>query len=483
MLIRNSTELFTAMLEGKSFTLDSEGEIQTKKQRGLFKKQSPRVSPELTAKQNNSLLISMAKLIEYEARSSVGRQNLQYPLPIGGKTFEETMEKSRLTLGCKMIEFVAQKELKDQPKAIVQGTIPYLQALWQHEHPDGPADIHQIQSIVTGMLNELKSDPGNSLAQLAYGYSLGPTELQEHMAYLEEDIVKGVQCTWDEAHQYQFDENGVYDIFCRDVTRDRPYFQSVKLSPEEYDNNTAEKKYKEMLIEAFPERSMAAVVGICMSQTIMSKFSGMLMNVGTPFPLNPYTEKNADSPPRIITIVTSNKDPLPKEPLQEEVDEDLKVRQTPPMGAKGGILFKESSPKEFKGIIGVGGSSDTDSVEEAEEGSDQEASTSTPTVKPLSLRERLIKTAQQRTTRTMLFNNPDSILIVRNLGITLKDTETGLFQQVGSVSFMLQIPKEQFPLSIGTRPIIKVVDMQVERSTPFVGHHAIEKGFIGQILG
>ena len=82
----------------------------------------------------------------------------------------------------------------------------------------------------------------------------------------------------------------------------------------------------------------------------------------------------------------------------------------------------------------------------------------------------------------MLFNQEQYVLIIRNFGISLRDTATGFYQQVGSTSFMLQIPKDQFPLAIGAKPVVKVVDMQVERKTPFVGHRALQKGFIGQVI-
>ena len=325
MLIRNTTELFTAMLDGKTITLDDEGDLQTKEKTlgSKFKPQAARVAPELTAKQSEAIQLSMARLVEYEARSSFGRSNLPYPMPIGGKSYEETLNKARLILGHKMIEFVAEKELRDEPKAIRQGAIPYLQAM--------------VKETIT----ELKEDPGNSLSQLAYGFILGPTDLQEHMSYLEQKIERAIELTWDDKHQHEFDENGIYEIFKRDAPRDRPYLQNVKLSHEKYNNEDALEKYKEMLIKEFPERSMAAIVGICMSQTIMADFSAMIMNVSTPFPLNPYCEKNSQDIPRIMTLVTSNKDPLPEEPLDEDLDEDLKVQGIPLRGAEGGGKLQE----------------------------------------------------------------------------------------------------------------------------------------------
>lgn len=485
MLIRNTTELFTAMLDGKTITLDDEGDLQTKEKTlgSRFKPQAARVAPELTAKQSEAIQLSMARLVEYEARSSFGRSNLPYPMPLGGKSYEETLNKARLILGHKMIEFVAEKELRDEPKAIRQGAIPYLQALWQEEHPEGTADIYEIQAIVKETITELKEDPGNSLSQLAYGFILGPTDLQEHMSYLEQKIERAIELTWDDKHQHEFDENGIYEIFKRDAPRDRPHLQNVKLSHEKYNNEDALEKYKEMLIKEFPERSMAAIVGICMSQTIMADFSAMIMNVSTPFPLNPYCEKNSQDIPRIMTLVTSNKDPLPEEPLDEELDEDLKVQGIPLRGAEGGGKLQEL-PREEKPIAFT--SKQAELVELAEEAnessSEEEPSTSSVTRKPLSLREQLIKTARTRTSRTMLFNQEQYVLIIRNFGISLRDTATGFYQQVGSTSFMLQIPKDQFPLAIGAKPVVKVVDMQVERKTPFVGHRALQKGFIGQVI-
>lgn len=482
MLIRNSTDLFTAMLDGKTITLDDEGDLQTKEKtlRSRLKPQSAKVTPELTAKQSEAIQLSMAKLVEYEARSSLGRPNLPYPMPLGGKSYEETLNKARLILGCKMIEFVAEKELRDEPKAIRQGAIPYLQALWQEEHPGGPADIYEIQAIVKNTLTELKEDPGNPLSQLAYGFILGPTDLQEHMLYLEQKIERTIELTWDDKHQHEFDENGVYEIFTRDAPRDRPYLQNVKLSYEKYSNEDALEKYKEMLIKEFPERSMAAIVGICMSQTIMADFSAMIMNVNTPFPLNPYCKKNSQDISRIMTLVTSNKDPLPEEPLDEELDEDLKVQEILLRGAEGGRQLQEL-PREDK-LTALITSEQAELVEEVNESSSEEELSTPVTRKPLSLREQLIKTARTRTSRTMLFNQEKYVLIIRNFGISLRDTATGFYQQVGSTSFMLQIPKDQFPLAVGTKPVIKVVDMQVERKTPFVGHHAIQKGFIGQVI-
>ncbi|AGC49429.1 hypothetical protein K9U34_06090 [Lawsonia intracellularis] len=483
MLIRNSTELFTAMLDRKTIILGDEGELQTKEKTlgSRLKPQPARVAPELTAKQSEAVQLSMAKLVEYEARSSFGRANLPYPMPLGGKSYEETLHKARLTLGNKMIEFVAEKELKDEPKAIRQGVIPYLQALWQEEHPEGPIDIYEIQTIVKDILTELKKDPGKPLSQLAYGFILGPTELQEHMLYLEQKIGRAIELTWDDKHQHEFDENGIYDIFTRDAPRDRPYFQNVKLSYEKYSNEDALEKYKEMLIKEFPERSIAAVVGICMSQTIMADFSAMIMNVNTPFPLNPYCEKNSQDISRIMTLVTSNTDPLPEETLDEELDEDLKVQEIPLRGAEGGGQLQEL-PREEKPTAFTT-SEQVELAEEAEESSsEEEPSTSSVTRKPLSLREQLIKTARTRTSRTMLFNQEGYVLIIRNFGISLRDTTTGFYQQVGSTSFMLQIPKDQFPLAVGAKPVVKVVDMQVERKTPFVGHHALQKGFIGQVI-
>lgn len=484
MLIRNSTELFTAMFNRKTITLDNEGDLQTKEKplRSRFKSQSARVTPEFAAKQSEAIQLSMARLVEYEARSSLGRPNLSYPMPLGGKSYEETLNKARLILGCKMIEFIVEKELRDEPKAIRQGVIPYLQALWQEEHPEGAADIYEIQTIVKNILTELKEDPGNPLSQLAYGFILGPTDLQKHMSYLEQKIERAIELTWDDKHQHEFDKDGIYEVFTLDAPRDRPYFQNIKLSHEKYSNEDALEKYKEMLIKEFPERSMTAIVGICMSQTIMADFSAMIMNISTPFPLNPYCEKNSQNISRVMTLVTSNKD-LPEETLEldEELDEDLKTQEVPLRGAEGGKQIQRL-PREEKPTALITSERAEIAEEANESSSEEEPSTSSITSKPLSFREQLIKTARTRTSRTMLFNQEEYVLIVRNFGISLRDISTGFYQQVGSTSFTLQIPKNQFPLAVGAKPVVKVVDMQVERKTPFVGYRALQKGFIGQVI-
>lgn len=325
------------------------------------------------------LQLAMANLVRNESYFLRGPQTLEHQI-IGCETREEALENSRLLLNKKMVEFLVAQELTDQPPPITQGTTNYVSFLVKEKNLQSQTDIIQLQSFVKETIQKLTKHSENTLKQLACGYILGPQELDEHMEFLEKSIREAVKETWDDTHKEQFDETGCYDIFIKDAVRERPYLKKVRFSPEEYSNTIASNLYKERLTELFPEKSMAAVAGICMSQTILPEISSMIMNVG-PLTLNPFITDKDEISSTFMTIVSTT------------------IKEEP---------------------------------------------------------------------RTMLSHNEDSILISRNIGIALKNLTNGQMNDVGEVSIILKINKDQFPLALGTEPTIQLVDMQVDRKKTFI---------------
>lgn len=383
MIITNTAELFKAMLDGKNFRLNSEGQLCTQSiLRSKLNESSSNVDVE---KQAQDLQINMAALIEKETSSSQGPKPLERPLLLEGNTFEELLEKSRVMLCNKMIEFLVEQQLSEEPIPIKKGVTGYLQGKWEKTHPGMPPDIKQMQQSVQQSIQKLQNQPGHILSQLAYGYTLTPRDLEPHMRFLEESIKTAVSQTWNENHRENFDSNGCYDVFIADAVRERPVFKRVTFKPEEYDNQAAAKMYTDILTKTFPDPSMASIVGICLSQTILPEIAAMIMGVDTPHPLNPYLPPhNTELSNPIMTMVNNQ---------------------------------------------------------------------------------------ERKNPRTMVTTSEENILIAKEFGISLQDFEHNEMQEVGIVSFIIKIPKAQFPLTLGSKPDLTIVDMQVERTKAFMGNN------------
>lgn len=78
--------------------------------------------------------------------------------------------------------------------------------------------------------------------------------------------------------------------------------------------------------------------------------------------------------------------------------------------------------------------------------------------------------------RMILTHDNNTIFLELNYGISLNDlNNSDIRQEVGSVKALVEIPKDQFPLPLGTTPNIIVTDMRLERPHAFTGTNNTEE--------
>lgn len=390
MLITNTQSLLEAIDSGKKLTLDANHTLKTQ---GFFSRVAEWFSDifkstDAINARAQEVQLAMAQLIKSES-SSEGPQSLQDKISLDGQSVEETAQKAKMILGESIIQHAVKQELKDEPGPVQQGVILYLQAKWAREHAQDPIDFTQLKEATKEEIQTLKERPANLLGHLACGYTLHSEDLTNQMKHLEQGFKDGVMFTWDDQHKHQFDNGGLYAVFTKDASRDRPSIQGQRFSLEDYDNDEAANLYNELLKKEFSEKSMAAVVGICMSQTSLPNLAQMVMCLGTEYTLNPYILGSSMEMSEIMPTVSNN-----------------------------------------------------------------------ATDKP----------------RMTLTHNDTEITLQLIVGITLSDTTVApvLKQEVGTVSAKIVIPKDQFPLPLGTEPKLTVTEMKLERPYGFTGEEANE---------
>lgn len=319
MLIQNSESLFKALEEGWTIILDKEGEPHTQSWAGYGYDlaRATLVSSRFIKTNINDLQFAMVNLLEQEAINNHGPNNLTYPLPLCGRSFNELASRARLILGNGMVGHIVSKELEDQPKPIREGVTAYLQSLWQKKHPKDDICFPMIKSFVIEQVKTLKESPGHLLGHLACNYTLTSKELKLHMKYLEKGFQDAIQETWSRQHKEDFNKDGVYTIFDKDCKRETPFLNGWRFDHHTFDGETLQKLYREKLKEEFPEPSMTAIVGICMSQTILPIVAEIVRGMGTPHPLCPYIPPNSPEMPENLLVNVSNDPPTAENPRRE----------------------------------------------------------------------------------------------------------------------------------------------------------------------
>ncbi len=309
MIITNKQALLTALEVRKTITFGENGTLKTQSWLGqifqwFYDRILPRAASELY---KNQLHIAMARLINDEAVATQGPHNLENPLPIRVNDLSNVYH----ILESSIIEHAVNKTLPGMPKEIQLGAAKYLQGKRERDFPYGPhnpppepPNYPLLERYVQEEIEDLQSKDGELLSILACGYTCTAEELRPQIAFLEDSIQTAVQETWEPGHQDKFSPQGLYESFVLDARRDRPIVQGQRIDPSNTDADFAARRYGEILLSEIKEPSMAAVVGICMSQTAQAGLARLVMGEGCPVPLNPFVSPEVKLG-EIITTVSS----------------------------------------------------------------------------------------------------------------------------------------------------------------------------------
>lgn len=436
MIISNKEILLHAMEHGSTFTLDKKGNV--KKQcwlSSLIQKFTDlfRSSHAINVRQQ-CLQIAMANIIDTKSILQTGPRNLQQQLNLTSRPIKEITAKAQKILCDAMIKDVVCKTFTDENLQSQEIIIKYLQNKWSNESTTKPISYPQIKSFLNENIVEccvektlyekpvpIRKGVSSFLRSRLENRFPGKMPLKEYV----ERYVKRQITHW-ETLEKNNGENVMAHLACgytmnpEDLTE---HMKSLKRGLEE----AIRYAWKEEKLDQF---SPSGIYNIFMLDVSRDRHPIQGERV-------PYSE-NAD-----------NAKVLYKKMIEKEFPDFS-------MAAIVSILGSQTALIELGGMIMC-------SLKPPLNPYLKEIAMTVSEVAPL------VHSGNSTEPRIKITHNNKNVSLELSYKIQLTHIPLSIHQVVGDVRVDVIIPKDQFPIPVGTIPDIQVQNMKVNRPYGFVG--------------